>query len=363
MFILSKIIAKSWFKSLIACLIVLFLLITVGDVINGFLRGWETKRVFLEYFLKLPFWFTKLLPICALLSTLFAINSLKTHSELIAILSGGFGANKIYKLVLIFSFSITFIQFINVSFIHPLANKIKRQELERSSKSESRYLARSTIGNTGIMWYKSEGYFSSFVGFDRKTSELKNLSIYYLNDSGLIDSVFKAKSATYSKNSFWNLKDLKIYQNLSDENFPLVKSEESLIISLQEKPNDFIQFESDITTLNIFKLYGFISTLKSTGINYVEYEMMYLEKIANCIICIIFALFPLMTIFNPNRRNSSFGKSILLTLSFTIAFWGVFSATMSLGTNEKLPPIVATMVIPFIFSLIIGKTYFKNRKL
>lgn len=131
MFLLSKIIAKAWFKSLIGCLVVLFLLITVGDVINGYLRGWDTTRVFTEYVLKLPFLAAKLLPICALLSTLFSVNSLKTHSELIALLSSGYSAKKIYKLILVFSLSVAFLQFINVGFMQPMANKVKNNLSEK----------------------------------------------------------------------------------------------------------------------------------------------------------------------------------------------------------------------------------------
>ena len=363
MFLLSKIIAKSWFKSLIACLVILFLLITVGDIINGYLRGWETKRVFFEYSLKLPFLMGKLLPICALLSTLFSVNGLKTHSELIAILAAGFSAKKIYRLILVFSFSIAFLQFINVGYLQPYSNKIKNSDKEQSSSDDSRYLARSKIGNSGILWHKSKGYFSSFALFDRKSQELKDLSIYYLSEDGLVESIFKSKTAKYDSNNLWLLKDLEIFQNLSDKNFPVVKKEKELLVSLEEKPSDFVQFESDITTLNIFKLATFINRLKSTGINYTEYEIMLLEKISNCIICVIFSLFPLISIFNPNRRSSSFGKSIVLTLSFTIVFWGVYSASISLGSSGKIPPLLATMGIPFIFSLFIGKTYFKNKKL
>lgn len=363
MFILSKIIAKSWFKSLIGCLVVLFLLITVGDIINGYLRGWETQRIFKEYLMKLPFLITKLLPLCGLLSTLFSINALKSHSELVAILSGGYSAQKIYSLIFMFSFSIALLQFVNVGFLQPIANKFKNNQSQKSKAKNSKYLARSKIGNSGITWYKSQSYFASFAAFDRKAKELKDLSIYYIAKNNFIDNIFKAKSAKYDSNNLWLLSDVDIIQNLSDDNFPLKREEPSLLIKLDERPEDFIQFESDITTLNIFKLYSFINRLEKTGINFTDYKIMLLEKVSNSVICIIFALFPLAGIFNPNRRNSSFGKNIVLSLSFTIGYWSIYSASISMGTSGKISPILATMAIPFLFSLFIGKTYIKNRKL
>ena len=54
MYIISKFIAKEWFKTLAGAIIVLFLVISIGDIINGFLRNYEVRRIFIEYFLKLP---------------------------------------------------------------------------------------------------------------------------------------------------------------------------------------------------------------------------------------------------------------------------------------------------------------------
>ena len=101
MFLLSKVIAKEWFKALLGATIVLFILITVGDIINGFLRGYDPRRVLIEYALKMPELMSKMLPISSLLATLFSINKLKSHSELISILAGGYSAIKIYVLIFI----------------------------------------------------------------------------------------------------------------------------------------------------------------------------------------------------------------------------------------------------------------------
>ena len=104
----------------------------------------------------------KMLPICGLLASLTAINKLKNQAELMAILAGGFSAAKIYKLFLSCSLLIALIQFLNLGYIVPAANKIKRKEFEKSRKNESKYLARSQIGQTGYIWYKTDNYFTSF---------------------------------------------------------------------------------------------------------------------------------------------------------------------------------------------------------
>lgn len=363
MFLLSKIVAKEWFKALIGALIVLFILITVGDIVNGFLRNYAARRVFIEYILKMPDLMGKMLPIAALLASLFSINKLKGHSELIAILAGGYSALRIYQLILFCSISVGLLQFINLGFLLPTANKIKRSEFEKSRRNESKYLARSSIGGTGLLWYKSEDYFASFKAYDRIHKTLKDVTFYFYSPEGKTASIYKAESAKFIKDFKWEFKQLNILQDLDTEGFPKIKSLNTLLVNLKEEPTDFGQFESDITTLNFFDLSRFISRLKNTGINSSEYEIMLFEKVSLSFICIVFSLFPLSGVFSPNRRGSSFGKSVVLTLIFTIGFWLIYSSVIAMGNNGSLPPLVATMGIPLIFIIYIWTTIYRNRSL
>jgi len=363
MFLLSKIVAKEWFKALIGALVVLFILITVGDIVNGFLRNYSARRVFIEYILKMPELMGKMLPIAALLASLFSINKLKGHAELIAILAGGYSAIRIYQLILFCSISVGLLQFLNLGILLPTANKIKRSEFEKSRKNESKYLARSSIGGTGLLWYKSEDYFASFKAYDRIHKVLKDVTFYFYSPEGKTASIYKASSAKFIKDFKWEFKDLNILQELDNEGFPKIKSLTTLLVNLKEEPSDFGQFESDITTLKFFDLLRFISRLKNTGINSSEYEIMLYEKVSLSFICIVFSLFPLAGVFSPNRRASSFGKSVVFTLIFTIGFWLVYSSVIAMGNSGSLPPLVATMAIPFIFILYIGTTIYRNRSL
>lgn len=362
MSLLAKIIAKEWIKSLFGAIIVLFLLVSIGDIVNGFLRNYSVDRIFIEYLLKLPDLTGKMLPISALLASLFSINKLKGQSELMAILAGGYSAQMIYRLILICSISVAFLQFLNLGFIVPAANKIKRQEFEKSRENESKYLARSQIGDSGLVWYKTENYFTSFKAYDRKNKKLKEVTVYFIQDKNLT-KIYSAESATYQGDQKWKLNNTIELQKLEGGDFPVSKITPDFNIQLQEEPEDFGQFESDITTLDLFELKRFIGRLKATDINSTEYEIMYMEKLSLVLICMIFSLFPISGVFTPNRRAAGFGKNVLLTLLFTIFFWGIHTSTISMGNNEKLPVLVATMAIPTIFSLVILIGFIKNRQL
>lgn len=346
-----------------AALIVLFMLLTIGDIINGFLMDYPIRRILLEYILKLPEMMGKMLPISALLASLFSLNKLKNHSELTAILAGGFSAKSVYKALLYCSLALGSLQLFNLGFLQPLANKIKRHEFEKSRMNESKYLARSRVGTDGLLWYKSQDYFTSFSAFDAQNNALRAVTIYFQNEQGLLNRVVKAKDAQFIGNSSLRLKNVTEFLYLDNQAFPEIRKKPLLEITINEAPVDFQQFESDITTLKLPELASFINRLQKTGIQTSEYEIMLYEKISLALICIAFALFPVSTVFTPNRRGASFGKNILATLMFSIVFWLIYSWMLSLGTSGKIPPIVATFTIPLVSLLFIFLIYRRNKSL
>lgn len=361
MLILSGMIVKEWFKSFIGAIVVLFLLITTADLINGFLQGKEISQVFLEYALKMPDLMGKMLPICCLVGTLFSLNKLKAHAELISILAAGYSYRKIYFLIGTCALLVVFLQFFNLGFLEPMANGVKRQEIAKSKKSEGRYLTRSSLEG-GKFWYKSQNYFASFSYFDRKKSTLKDFEIYYFNPNHKSQKILKASSATFIKND-WQLTNVTEISELDTASFPVQTKVPDQTVILKEVPEDFGEFEADLTTLTFFKLYQFVNRLSKTGINVSEYQIILLNKIFLSFACLVFALIPVSGIFNPNRRSDSFGKNVVQTLLITIAFWVLYSSTMAYGNSGGIPPWLATGTVPCLFFIYVIWTYFRNRKL
>jgi lipopolysaccharide export system permease protein len=363
MLILTRLMVKEWFKSLIGAAIVLYLLVSTADLINGFLQGKDVSRVLLEYSLKMPDLMGKMFPICCLVASLFSLNKLKGHSELVSILAAGFSYERIYGLIGVCALSVVALQFLNLGFIEPFANKIKRQEIEKSRKSEGKYLTRSSIEG-GRFWYKTQKYFTSFAYFDRKTSSLQDLEIYFFNQTGSSERIISAKSATYAEKGRWILKDAIELSSLADKSFPLRTIRKGDVdLGLEEAPQDFGEFEADLTTLNFIKLKQFTSRLARTGINVAEYEIILLNKIFLSFVCLVFALIPVATIFNPNRRSSSFGKNVVMTLLVTVVFWVLYSSSVALGNSGTVNPWIATGTIPSLFLALVLWVYVKNRRL
>ena len=362
MLILSRIIVKEWFKSYVGAVVVLFLLISTADLINGFLQGKDTPRVLLEYMLKMPDLMSKMLGICCLVATLFSFNKLKAHAELISILAAGYSYTKIYALIALCSMSVVATQFINLAYLEPWANKVKRQEIQKSQKNEGKYLTRSSIDG-GKFWYKSQSYFASFDYFDRTKKSLIGFEIYFFSELNTGVKIIRSQEAIFLGENNWRLLNATEYTNLDSSAFPMQQQKPSVTLTLGETPEDFGEFEADLTTLNFFKLQQFIAKLSKTGINIEEYRVILWNKIFLSLACLVFALLPVSTIFNPNRRSSSFGMTVVITLLTTVIFWVLYSSAVAIGNTGKLPPIVATGIVPSIFMIYVVWTFLKNRKL
>lgn len=362
MLILSRIIIKEWFKSLAAAVFVLFLLVSTADLINGFLQGKGALRVLLEYSLKMPDLMGKMFPVCCLVSSLFSLNRLKAHSELISILAAGYSYAKIYFLIGSCALVMVGVQFFNLGFVEPTANSIKRKEIEKSKMSEGRYLTRSSLEG-GKFWYKSQIYFSSFSYFDRKTSTLVDLEVFYFSPEYTNSKIVKAKKAVHLGSGRWRLENATELSSLSGISFPLQREVPEMEIRLNEIPEDLGEFEADLTTLTFFKLRTFVARLARTGINVGEYQIILLNKVFLSLVCLVFALIPVSSIFNPNRRSSSFGKNVVLTLLVTVVFWVLYSSAVAYGNSGQIHPVIATGIVPLLFFLFVAWTFIKNRKL
>ena len=363
MSIISKLIIKEWLKMFAAAFAALSMLITTADVINGFLRGKNFADVFMEYALKMPDLSGKMIPITCLIATLFSFNKLKSKSELIAIFATGYSYSGIYRLLILCSLAVSIIQFANLGFIEPFANKIKREKIAKSKINEGKFLTRSVIDG-GKFWYRTNEYFVSFSVFDRKENKMVEPNIYRFDQDMLATDITTADSMTYDKEKGeWIGRGVNQLTQLKESDFPKETLLIKTTINIREKPEDFLEFEADLTTLSFDSLYRFIKRIKKSGINISEYEVLLYQKVSLSLICIIFALIPLSTIFNPNRRSDSFGKSVVFTIFFTILFWLLFSLTTSMGQTGRINSILSTFLIPIIFTIYVIFNYVRHRKL
>lgn len=367
MSVVRTLITREWLKFFASSALSLLLLISLGNLISGFLRETVTaQEVLLSYVIQLPSFLIKVIPISCLIASLFSINKLKSRNELVAIFAGGYSRQKYLKDILITSIYVALFQFILSAYISPYINSRRFSILDNPDEKfrvfEKKGLSSSTI-KSGKIWYKSPKYYFSFANFDRKTNTLNDVTIYHYNDNKLLTKIDRFKMLSYdtATQRWWPQGGVK-FDDLETPSFPKIDANE-LPIALDESLEEFNKIEADISTLTFLRLYDYISQLNSNGINVNEYLVMFYMHISEGLICIIFALIAATSIFNPNRRNSSFGKSAAYIFVFTILYWLIQTYFIELGKNLKISPFLATFTVPSLFILLIAIIFFKNRRL
>ncbi len=364
---IKRLIFKEWFKAFFASVIVLATLVTVADLISGFLRGSVTAtQVILNHIVEYPAYLAQIFPVGCLIASLFSINKLKNRNELTAIFASGFTRKKFIFTIFQASLIIAILQFTTSAYIQPYFKQYRHQLLgdaqERFSNLEGQGLKASTIG-TGKVWFKSGDYFASFAQYDRNTKTLYDATFYFLDTNEKLKQKIVTPMLIHGEHHKWEAINATSFEDLSQLQFPKITHHDSLFITINETPNDFIQLESDITTLGAVQLWRYIRQLQRAGLNVSEYLILFLGHFSTTIICIIFALVAGTTAFNPNRRNSSFGKSLGFVFLFTLFYWLVFSYLSELGRSGQLDPYIASFSVPLLFSFILLLFFFHHRKL
>ncbi len=353
----KKIIFKEWLMFFLGGTIVLLMILSLGHVINGIMRvNSQLNEVIIGLLIEIPSFLIKIFPVSCLVGSLFSINKLRNTNELTAIFASGYSRLQfMFDIFLIGSLMAVVLFGVN-SYLLPYAKSKKDLVLSTYgtfSSFKAQGLSANTI-NSGKIWYKSEHYFFNYSSFDQIHKRLNNVEVYLYDTNNRLMEKIEAKYAINQKANLWEFFQVKRLTNLNFPSFPTETTFSKLDMTLNENLDDFKKINSDITTLNIVKLWEYISILSNSGLNTAEYLVLFYDKFSSSIICIILSLLAGLAIFTPNRRTSSFGKNVGLIFAFTLFYWFLYSYLSTLGQSSKIDPIAATFGVPVVlFSLLI----------
>ncbi len=367
MSVIRNLVLKEWFKFFMGAVIILLLLVSVANLISGFLRESVTaKEVFFNYLIELPGTLMQILPVSCMVASLFSVNKLKNRNELTAIFAAGFSRRNYIITVIEGALIVALIQFSLGAFIQPAVKhwrtKVMSESLGKFRNLKSQGLKASTIGS-GRIWFKTDKYFFSFSAFDKQSNALSEVSIYQYDEAHQFARKIEARRAEFLEGNHWRFVDGKEYTGLNGATFPTALDFKEKTDIIYESPGDFKQIEADITILDIKELYNYISKLKNAGINTNEYEVMFFERLSTPLVCIIFAILAATLVFNPNRRSSSFGKSLIFVFVFVILYWLVNSYVLALGQSSRINAIAACFAVPSLFTIYLIHYFYKHRHL
>lgn len=364
---IRKLILKEWLIFFLGAVFILLMVLSLGHILNGLLKASnEFRTILIDLALEIPNFLIRIFPVSCLIASLFSINKLKNRNELTAIFASGFSRRQFVVTIGSVGALVGITLFFINGYLVPYT-KNKQSMMIDTHPSIANKAKTSTVSinalKTGKIWFKGPDYFFSYSSFDAQRNSLMHLTLYLFDQTYKLSEQITAERADFVNNTTWKLKRVTHVTNLENKTFPSIKIFPERLYQLRETISDFKKINADISTLNIWKLWDYIAVLRNNGINDSEYFVTFLDKFSSGFTCLVLAVLASIALFDPNRRNSSFGKNIVFVLGFTFFYWFIYSYFITLGQTSKLPALLATFGVPLVFVIYLGIYFIYHRKL
>jgi lipopolysaccharide export system permease protein len=334
--------------------------LSLGNILSNLLRANSHFGDVLKSLLyEIPLFLVKIFPVSCLIASLFSLNKLKNRNELTAIFASGFSRKNFILTIATLGFLVGVSLFYINSYLVPYSRH--RAYLELNVHGDSSVTVNAI--NSGRIWFKGKNYFVSYANFDAATNTLNNLELYYFNPDFRLVEQIKAQTARFLHDQTWLLSPFIHSTNLQNTTFPNIEEHKFSEWFIDENIQDFKKINADISTLSIWKLFEYIQILNSNNLNADEYYVSFLDKFSSAVTCLVLSLLSAVAIFNPNRRNSSFGLNVSFVLGFTFLYWFIYSYFLTLGQGSRIPATVATFGVPTLFVIYLAFFFLYHRKL
>lgn len=330
----------------VGILVAIVLILTFSERNETFIKNDISPKLILQYFLAYaPYIANLITPITVFIATVFVTSQLASHTEIIAILSGGVSYPRMLKPFFIGSLIIGIVSFVFTGWIIPDANKFRVAfEIEHFDK-EFNYSERDVHFKVSPTKYV---YLSSYdsrrdIGFRFTLEEIDNKEVKWK---------LSARDVTWDTLQLgWKLKDwsLREFDGVK-ENYKYENLKDTLI-KINMTPADFGNTKSFEQTLTINELKAYIDDLKMKGAdNIPTYRIELLVRYMSPFTAIILTFIGVIL----SSRKTRGGVGFQIALGFFIAFIYIllFIAAKSNAETGSMNPVIAIWLPNIAFTIL-----------
>lgn len=347
--IIHKYILQEFAKYFCIVQLVVICIFVVVDYLGGINRfitsGISFLRAFTFVFLRIPFFFTQLIPVIIILSIIITFGLMNKNNEILVLKSSGVNLFYLIKPLIITGLILTVTLFILTETVVPIAtesaNTIKLVEIKKENFSTSK---------EKNIWIKGDNVISHIKFYNPIKQIAFGIAVsYYDNNFKLTDRI-DAQKGVY-KNGKWIF--YQILQQMID------KKNGERVIKFYDKKEILSPFTLDdlkgvvkkSDEMSIKELSKFIERVEAEGYDATVYKVDFQSKLAFPFICVI------MCIAGAGIAMKSYLKGrIPLSVSYGIGFaffyWVFYSFCIALGHGEILLYWVAAWMPNIVFFLI-----------
>jgi len=347
--ILDKYILKKFlttFVFVVAILVSIILIITFSERNEMFIKNEVPAKLIFRYFLSYaPYIANLITPITVFIATVFVTSKLASHTEIIAILSGGVSYPRLLRPFFISSLIIAIVSFVFTGWIIPDANKFRVAFEIKNFDKEFNFSDRDVHFKVSPTKYV---YVASYdnrrdIGFRFTLEEI---------DDKLVKWKLTARDATWDTLQMgWKLKDWSLRTFDGPKETYKYEQVKDTVIKINMTPADFGNTKSFEQTLTINELDEYIEELKLKGAdNIVVYKIESLVRYMSPFTAIVLTFIGVIL----SSRKTRGGVGFLIALGFFIAFIYIilFIAAKSNAETGSMNPILAIWLPNIAFSIL-----------
>jgi len=334
----------------IACVVVLYLLIDMFDELDYFIsRHASVFTILLYYLYNLPAAISLMLPVGIILSSFLVYGMMLRERSISVLQIAGINIYRLFAPTIILGLILIPIEFFGYEFITiPSMKKmedLKRIKIERkygqqTSKRYNLYIK----GKNQLVYFIYE-FESVKPVHEEQSGTMRNFVIVQLDNSGKLAKRYDGSEAKYIDHQ-WQAKNINVRSFINDSVESYIHYD-SLVLAVDEKPNDFTEETRVIEEMSVWELSKYIGQMKLAGLKTAKSEVEFNCRFGNAFIALIMILFSLPLIVKMRRGGIMFGLGLGLLFSFI--YWGLIQVFKAYGQASVMAPFLAAWLSNLIF--------------
>lgn len=292
-----------------------------------------------------PRYFLYLMPMAALLCSLYTIGHAAKNRELVAIMAAGGRLKRILLPFVLSGLMLSILGFALSEFIVPASARLERALVERITQAKQP----ATLYQEGVLWLRADD--GSVIRMDiyiEETDTYNGVSVFQL-DAGNLRTILKAKEARYDQaKGIWVLNDVSELDTATGRitrhgtlGFPALQGPDALK-GERRKPYE----------MDIFELKRYRERLERAGFRNLKLSVEYHAKLSYPLISFFMVV---LGVSFACRRSMGGLMATAIGLAISLTYWFGYTFFLSLGYAGILPPAVAVWIMPVIFG---GLSYY-----
>jgi lipopolysaccharide export system permease protein len=324
----------------------IYLIVEFFERINAFLYNRASLGMMGSYYVnKIPSILFQVAPAAILLATIITLNAMSRHNEIMAMKSGGISLWRIISPILGVVIILYFVLLGLNEWVVPPANQNAREatDLIIHKKKPVPVFKQSQI------WIRSHQAIYNIKLYHPEKNLLEGITIYRFDPAFRLRERLDARSARWQDGQ-WIFAEASV-TTFPPDGFPIRKFLAEISLPLPETPADFQIVNKNPEEMNFSELQKYVHKIESDGYNSYKYRTAMHHCFSYAFIGVVLAFLGI-PIALRREKGAGIAVGVAFCIIISLAFYLVYSLSISYGQAGTLPPILAAWLGNIIFAMV-----------